>query len=36
LLSKNIKIKIHRSIILIVVLYGCENWLLTRRKKCRM
>ena len=29
LLSKNIKIKIYRTIILPVVLYGCESWLLT-------
>jgi hypothetical protein len=26
LLSKNTKIKIHRTIILPVVLYGCETW----------
>ena len=29
LLSKNIKIKIHRTIILPVVLYGYETWFLT-------
>ena len=29
LLSKNIKIKIFRTIILPVVLYGCESWSLT-------
>jgi hypothetical protein len=29
LLSRNITIKIHRSIILPIVLYGCEIWLLT-------
>jgi hypothetical protein len=29
LLSKNTKIKIYRSIILPVVLYGCETWSLT-------
>jgi hypothetical protein len=29
LLSKNLKIKIYRTIILPVVLYGCETWLLT-------
>jgi len=28
LLSKNIKIKIYRTIILPVVLYGCETWTL--------
>jgi len=26
LLSKNLKIKVHRTIILPVVLYGCETW----------
>jgi len=31
LLSKNIKIKIYRTIILPVVLYGCETWSLTLR-----
>ena len=31
LLSKNFKIKIYRTIILPVVLYGCETWLLTLR-----
>jgi len=30
LLSKNLKIKIYRTIILPVVLYGCETWSLTR------
>jgi len=29
LLSKNLKIKIYRSIVLPVVLYGCETWSLT-------
>ena len=29
LLSKNLKIKIYRSVILPVVLYGCETWSLT-------
>ena len=33
LLSKNIKIKIYRTIILPVVLYGCETWSLTLREK---
>jgi len=32
LLSKNLKIKIYRTIILPVVLYGCEAWSLTLRK----
>ena len=31
LLSKNLKIKIYRTIILPVVLYGCKNWSLTLR-----
>ena len=31
LLSKNLKIKIYRTIILPVVLYGCEAWSLTLR-----
>jgi hypothetical protein len=36
LLSKNVKIKIHRTIILLVVLYGCETWSLTLREECRL
>jgi hypothetical protein len=36
LLSKNGNIKICRSIILPVVLYGCESWLLTLREECRL
>ena len=32
LLSKTLKIKIHRTIILPVVLYGCETWSLTLRE----
>jgi hypothetical protein len=36
LLSKNLKIKIYRTIILPVVLYGCETWSLTLREKRRM
>jgi len=31
LLSKNLMIKIHRTVILPVVLYGCETWSLTLR-----
>jgi hypothetical protein len=31
LLSKNIKIRIHRTIVLPVILYGCETWFLTLR-----
>ena len=33
LLSKNLKIKIYRNIILPVVLYGCETWSLTLREE---
>jgi hypothetical protein len=36
LLSKNVKIKIYRTIILPVVLYGCESWSLTPREECRL
>jgi len=36
LLSKNLKIKIHRTIILPVVLYGCETWSLTLGEECRL
>jgi len=36
LLSKNLKIKIFRTIILPVVLCGCETWSLTLREECRL
>ena len=36
LLPKNIKMKIYRTIILPVVLYGCETWLLTLREERRL
>jgi hypothetical protein len=36
LLSKNEKSKIHRTIILLVVLYGCETWSLTLREERRL
>jgi hypothetical protein len=35
-LSKNIKVKIYRTIILPVVLYGCETWSLTFREERRV
>ena len=35
LLSKKLKIKIYRTIILSAVLYGCETWPLTLRKERR-
>jgi len=36
LLSKNIKIKIYWTVILIVALYGCETWLLTLTEEHRL
>ena len=36
LLTKNLKIKIYKTIILSVVLYGCEAWSLTLRKERRL
>ena len=36
LLSKNLKIKIYKTIILPVVLYGSEAWSLTLREECRL
>jgi hypothetical protein len=35
-LSKNIEVKIQRTVILPVVLYGYENWSLTLRKEHRL
>ena len=36
LLSKNINMKIHRTIILPVVLYGCETWSITLTEERRL
>ena len=36
LLPKNLKIKIYRTIILPVVLYGCETWSLTLREEMNL
>jgi hypothetical protein len=36
LLSKKVQIRIYRTIILPVVLYGCENWSLTLREEQRL
>jgi hypothetical protein len=36
LLSKNIKIKIYRTIILPLVLYGYETWSFTLREELRL
>jgi hypothetical protein len=35
LLSRNVKVKIYKTIILPVVLYGCETWFLTLREEHR-
>ena len=35
-LSKNTKIKIYRTIILPVVLYGCETWSFTLMEECTL
>jgi hypothetical protein len=36
LLSKSTKIRVYRTIILPVVLYGCETWFLTLREEQRL
>jgi hypothetical protein len=36
MLSENIKIKIYKTIILPVVLYGCKTWNLTLREEHRL
>jgi hypothetical protein len=36
LLSKNLKIRIYKTIILPAVLYGCETWSLTLREEHRL
>jgi len=36
LLSKNVKIRIYRTVILPVVWYGCETWSLTLREERRL
>jgi len=36
LLPKNLKIKMYRTKILPVVLYGCETWSLTLGEECRL
>jgi hypothetical protein len=35
-LSRNLKVKIHKTVILPVVLYGCETWSLTLGEKQRL
>jgi hypothetical protein len=36
LLSKNIKIRIYKTIIYPAILYGCETWSLTLREEHRL
>jgi hypothetical protein len=36
LISQNLKIKVHKTVILPVVLYGCETWSLTLREEHRL
>jgi hypothetical protein len=36
LLSRNVKVKIYKTLILPVVLYGCETWSLTLREENRL
>jgi hypothetical protein len=36
LISKNVNIKIYRTVILLVVLNGCKTWSLTLREKRRL
>jgi hypothetical protein len=36
LLSKNLNTKIYRTIILLIVLYGCETWSLTLREERKL
>ena len=36
LLSNYLKIKGFKTIIMLVVLYGCETWSLTLREECRL
>jgi hypothetical protein len=36
LLSRNVKVKIYNTIVLSVVLYGCETWSLTLREEHRL
>jgi hypothetical protein len=36
LLSRNVEVKIYKTVILPVVLYGCETWCLTLREEHRL
>jgi len=35
-LSKNLKIKIYRTTVLPIILYGCETWLLILKEERRL
>jgi hypothetical protein len=35
-LSKNVKIKLYETLILPIILYGCETWSLTLREEHRL
>jgi hypothetical protein len=35
-ITQSVNIKIHRTVILPVVSYGCESWSLTLREECRL
>jgi hypothetical protein len=35
-LSRNLKFKLYRTVILPVLLYGCETWSLTLMEECRL
>ena len=35
-ISKNLKIKIYRTVILLIILYGCETWSLTSKEEHRL
>jgi hypothetical protein len=36
ILSKNVKVRIYKTIILPLVLYGCETWFMTVREKHKL
>jgi hypothetical protein len=36
LLSRNVKVKLYKTVILPVVLYGCETWSFTLREEHRV
>jgi hypothetical protein len=36
LISKNVKLKIYKTVILPVLLYGCETWSLTLKEEHRL